>query len=114
MCHNASMPSVNVRQLRDTRRLKAWLRAEAPSNCGNAIALSPGSFPKTRNENRRNGRTSRLVPRKYLATEFSRMSSLKIGDVIERLREMPSSSDQIRLVPLYASTRRALDMWHSM
>ena len=27
MCHNIAMPSVNIRQLRDTRRLKAWLRA---------------------------------------------------------------------------------------
>jgi antitoxin (DNA-binding transcriptional repressor) of toxin-antitoxin stability system len=27
MCHNIDMPSVNIRQLRDTRRLKAWLRA---------------------------------------------------------------------------------------
>jgi len=27
MCHNNVMPSVNIRQLRDTRRLKAWLRA---------------------------------------------------------------------------------------
>jgi antitoxin (DNA-binding transcriptional repressor) of toxin-antitoxin stability system len=27
MCHNVDMPSVNIRQLRDTRRLKAWLRA---------------------------------------------------------------------------------------
>ena len=31
MCHNLwhndLMPSVNIRQLRDTRRLKAWLRA---------------------------------------------------------------------------------------
>lgn len=27
MCHDAGMPSVNIRQLRDTRRLKAWLRA---------------------------------------------------------------------------------------
>lgn len=27
MCHNCSMPNVNIRQLRDTRRLKAWLRA---------------------------------------------------------------------------------------
>ena len=27
MCHNFYMPSVNMRQLRDTRRLKAWLRA---------------------------------------------------------------------------------------
>jgi hypothetical protein len=27
MCHIMSMPSVNIRQLRDTRRLKAWLRA---------------------------------------------------------------------------------------
>ena len=27
MCHIAYMPSVNMRQLRDTRRLKAWLRA---------------------------------------------------------------------------------------
>jgi antitoxin (DNA-binding transcriptional repressor) of toxin-antitoxin stability system len=33
MCHNASMPSVNLRQLRDTRRLKAWLRA------GNTVEL---------------------------------------------------------------------------
>jgi hypothetical protein len=27
MCHIAHMPSVNMRQLRDTRRLKSWLRA---------------------------------------------------------------------------------------
>jgi antitoxin (DNA-binding transcriptional repressor) of toxin-antitoxin stability system len=27
MCHDATMPSVNLRQLRDTRRLQAWLRA---------------------------------------------------------------------------------------
>ncbi len=27
MCHNISMPSVNLRQLRDTKRLKSWLRA---------------------------------------------------------------------------------------
>jgi antitoxin (DNA-binding transcriptional repressor) of toxin-antitoxin stability system len=27
MCHISFMPSVNMRQLRDTRRLKAWLRA---------------------------------------------------------------------------------------
>lgn len=27
MCHNVTMPSVNLRELRDTRRLKAWLRA---------------------------------------------------------------------------------------
>jgi antitoxin (DNA-binding transcriptional repressor) of toxin-antitoxin stability system len=27
MCHNALMPNVNIRQLRDTRKLKAWLRA---------------------------------------------------------------------------------------
>lgn len=27
MCHIVLMPSVNIRQLRDTRRLKAWLRA---------------------------------------------------------------------------------------
>jgi len=25
--HNVRMPSVNIRQLRDTRRLKAWLEA---------------------------------------------------------------------------------------
>jgi antitoxin (DNA-binding transcriptional repressor) of toxin-antitoxin stability system len=27
MCHVIDVPSVNIRQLRDTRRLKAWLRA---------------------------------------------------------------------------------------
>ena len=27
MCHIMFMPSVNMRQLRDTRRLKTWLRA---------------------------------------------------------------------------------------
>jgi antitoxin (DNA-binding transcriptional repressor) of toxin-antitoxin stability system len=26
MCHIIAMPSVNIRELRDTRRLKAWLR----------------------------------------------------------------------------------------
>ena len=33
MCHIISMPSVNLRQLRDTRRLKAWLRE------GNTVEL---------------------------------------------------------------------------
>jgi len=27
MCHIESMPSVNLRQLRDTRQIKAWLKA---------------------------------------------------------------------------------------
>jgi antitoxin (DNA-binding transcriptional repressor) of toxin-antitoxin stability system len=27
LCHSMFMPSVNIRQLRDTRRLKAWLHA---------------------------------------------------------------------------------------
>ena len=27
MCHIGVMPNVNIRQLRDTRQLKAWLRA---------------------------------------------------------------------------------------
>jgi len=27
LCHIEHMPSVNIRQLRDTRRLKAWLQA---------------------------------------------------------------------------------------
>ncbi len=27
MCHNFVMPSVNIRQLRDTKKLKAWLRS---------------------------------------------------------------------------------------
>lgn len=27
MCHNVAMPSVNIRQLRDTKKLKAWLRS---------------------------------------------------------------------------------------
>ena len=33
MCHIIDMPSVNIRELRDTRRLKAWLRA------GNTVEL---------------------------------------------------------------------------
>jgi len=27
MCHDSSMPNMNIRQLRDTRKLKAWLQA---------------------------------------------------------------------------------------
>lgn len=27
LCHDGDMPNVNIRQLRDTRKLKAWLRA---------------------------------------------------------------------------------------
>jgi len=33
MCHMLDMHSLNIRQLRDTRRLKAWLRA------GNTVEL---------------------------------------------------------------------------
>lgn len=45
MCHIRSMPSVNIRQLRDTKRLKAWLRA------GKTIELCD-----------RNKRIARIVP----------------------------------------------------
>jgi antitoxin (DNA-binding transcriptional repressor) of toxin-antitoxin stability system len=27
LCHNVAMPSVNLRQLRDTKQVKEWLRA---------------------------------------------------------------------------------------
>jgi antitoxin (DNA-binding transcriptional repressor) of toxin-antitoxin stability system len=27
MCHDGAMPNMNIRQLRDTKQLKAWLRA---------------------------------------------------------------------------------------
>jgi antitoxin (DNA-binding transcriptional repressor) of toxin-antitoxin stability system len=33
MCHNEDMRSLNLRELRDTRRLKSWLRA------GNTVEL---------------------------------------------------------------------------
>jgi antitoxin (DNA-binding transcriptional repressor) of toxin-antitoxin stability system len=33
MCHITNVPSLNLRQLRDTRRLKTWLRA------GNTVEL---------------------------------------------------------------------------
>jgi antitoxin (DNA-binding transcriptional repressor) of toxin-antitoxin stability system len=33
MCHISTVPSLNLRQLRDTRRLKSWLRA------GNTVEL---------------------------------------------------------------------------
>jgi antitoxin (DNA-binding transcriptional repressor) of toxin-antitoxin stability system len=45
MCHIYFMPSVNIRQLRDTKRLKAWLRA------GKTIELCD-----------RNKRIARIVP----------------------------------------------------
>jgi antitoxin (DNA-binding transcriptional repressor) of toxin-antitoxin stability system len=45
MCHIIVMPSVNMRQLRDTKRLKAWLRA------GKTIELCD-----------RNKRIARIVP----------------------------------------------------
>jgi antitoxin (DNA-binding transcriptional repressor) of toxin-antitoxin stability system len=47
MCHICNMPSVNIRQLRDTRRLKAWLRA------GNTVELRE-----------RNRVIARIVPEK--------------------------------------------------
>ena len=47
MCHITTMPSVNLRQLRDTRRLKAWLRA------GNTVELRE-----------RNRVIARIVPEK--------------------------------------------------
>jgi antitoxin (DNA-binding transcriptional repressor) of toxin-antitoxin stability system len=45
MCHIVSMPSVNMRQLRDTKRLKSWLRA------GKTVDLCD-----------RNQRIARIVP----------------------------------------------------
>jgi antitoxin (DNA-binding transcriptional repressor) of toxin-antitoxin stability system len=47
MCHITVMPSVNIRQLRDTRRLKAWLRE------GNTVELRE-----------RNRVIARIVPEK--------------------------------------------------
>ena len=45
LCHINRMPSVNIRQLRDTKRLKAWLRA------GKTVDLCD-----------RNKRIARIVP----------------------------------------------------
>jgi antitoxin (DNA-binding transcriptional repressor) of toxin-antitoxin stability system len=45
MCHIIRMPSVNIRQLRDSKRLKAWLRA------GKTIELCD-----------RNKRIARIIP----------------------------------------------------
>jgi antitoxin (DNA-binding transcriptional repressor) of toxin-antitoxin stability system len=48
MRHIESMPSVNMRQLRDTKRLKAWLRA------GKTVELCD-----------RNKRIARIVPENH-------------------------------------------------
>jgi antitoxin (DNA-binding transcriptional repressor) of toxin-antitoxin stability system len=65
MCHIISMPSVNMRQLRDTKRLKAWLRA------GKTIELCD-----------RNKRIARIVP------ENQEQSSTKWPDFEALAREI--------------------------
>ena len=52
MCHDRAMPNMNIRQLRDTRQLKAWLRAgktvelrERDKVIGRIVPVAP---PKTR------------------------------------------------------------------
>ena len=53
MCHNPTVPNVNIRQLRDTRRLKAWLRAgktvelrERNKVIGRIIPMASQGFPR--------------------------------------------------------------------
>jgi hypothetical protein len=104
MCHNVTMLPGNLRQLRDTRRLKAWLRT------GNTVELRERDrviariVPEKAEENRESGQISRPAPEKYWETLFSRTSSLRIGDVIERLRRFQ----------LMGPRDRAIDMCHNM
>jgi hypothetical protein len=53
MCHIVVMPSVNLRQLRDTRQLKAWLKAgktvevrERNKVLGHLVPEAPKPEPK--------------------------------------------------------------------
>ncbi len=68
MCHIIIMPSVNIRQLRDTKRLKAWLRA------GKTIELCD-----------RNKRIARIVPENHTKAagewpDFEALAKEIIGD----------------------------------
>ncbi len=65
MCHIIVVPSVNMRQLRDTKRLKAWLRA------GKTIELCD-----------RNKRIARIVP------EREEQTSAKWPDFAARAKEI--------------------------
>lgn len=52
MCHIMAMPSVNMRQLRDTRRLKAWLRAGKTVELRERDKLIARIVPETENQPR--------------------------------------------------------------
>ena len=51
MCHIGLMPSVNIRQLRDTRRLKAWLRAGKTVELRERDKLIARIVPEKKEEN---------------------------------------------------------------
>jgi len=48
MCHIEIMPSVNMRQLRNTRRLQAWLRAGKTIELRNRDKLIARSVPENK------------------------------------------------------------------
>lgn len=50
MCHITFMPSVNMRQLRETRRLKAWLRAGTTVELRERDKVIARIVPETREE----------------------------------------------------------------
>jgi hypothetical protein len=129
MCHN----SVNLRQIRDTRRLKAWLRAGNTVELRECDRVIARIVPENAEEKPRKCLISRPAPGKYWGTAFSRISSLRIEDVIERLcghqcvhfalraktalaasDELLSSGSRLLLTPLHAAKGRAIDMCHNM
>jgi len=57
MCHNLGMHSMNIRQLRDTRRLKTWLRA------GNTVELRERDRRHRPDRSRGSSRGARQVAR---------------------------------------------------
>ena len=69
MCHDRAMPNMNIRQLRDTRQLKAWLRA--------------GKTVELRERNKVIGRIVPVAPPKIREIpDFAAMRREIIGDRI--------------------------------
>jgi len=72
MCHIIIMPSVNMRQLRDTRRLKAWLRSGKTVELRERDRPIARIVPARKSKLRLNGLILQPARRGFSATVFCR------------------------------------------
>jgi len=81
------MPSVNIRQLRDTRRLKAWLRAGKTVELRERDKLIAKIVPQKEEQQKKEDEKNKEKDKKDIPPSVS-----------DKLKEMKMSEDKARMV----------------